>query len=162
MSAGRLDGFWLLVTNHFEKENNEFKIKTAEAIAPYRDKEIIEEAFKDIKSFVEVEPAFVWTESHVKAHYTTCVLSYLINKILTLRLHKNIGDTSSDIVTHIKLLKETSECQLDYIEVKNIEQRKLNITKTSEKQKDLLRRIGLSHLINREILDIANEKLNYA
>ena len=162
VSAGRLDGFWLLVTNHFEKENNEFKIKTAEAIAPYRDKEIIEEAFKDIKSFVEVEPAFVWTESHVRAHYTTCVLSYLINKILTLRLHKNIGDTSSDIVTHIKLLKETSECQLDYIEVKNIEQRKLNITKTSEKQKDLLRRIGLSHLINREILDIANEKLNYA
>ena len=49
--AGKRDGFWLLVTNHSEKEDNEFKLKTEEAITPYREKEIIEEAFKNIKSF---------------------------------------------------------------------------------------------------------------
>ena len=31
--AGRLDGFWLLVTNHYKKEDNEFIIKTKDAIA---------------------------------------------------------------------------------------------------------------------------------
>ena len=36
-------------TNHSEKEDNEFKLKTEEAITHYREKEIIEEAFKNIR-----------------------------------------------------------------------------------------------------------------
>lgn len=160
--AGKRDGFWLLVTNHSEKEDQEFKLKTEEAITPYREKEIIEEAFRDIKSFVKIEPVFVWTEDHVKAHYTICVLSYLINRTLSMHLHENKGDKSKEIVAHQKLFKESSKCMLDYIEVKNIQQKKYNLTKPSAKQKELLQRVGLPSLINRKIVHKANNDLIYA
>lgn len=160
--AGKRDGFWLLVTNHSEKEDQEFKLKTEEAITPYREKEIIEEAFRDIKSFVMIEPVFVWTEDHVKAHYTICVLSYLINRTLTMRLHENKGDKSKEIVAHQKLFKESSKCLLDYIEVKNIQQKEFNLTKRNAKQKELLQRVGLPSLINRKIVHKANNNLIYA
>jgi len=48
-----------------------------DAINPYREKVVIESAFRDIKSFVEIAPVYVWTEEHVKAHFTICVLAYL-------------------------------------------------------------------------------------
>ncbi len=162
MLAGKRDGFWLLVTNHSEKEDQEFILKTEEAITPYREKEIIEEAFKDIKSFVKIEPIFVWTEYHVKAHYTICVLAYLINRTLTMRLHKNKGDKSKEIITHQKLFKESSKCLLDYIEVKNIQQKKFSLTKSTSKQNELLQRVGLPNLINRKIVEKANNNLIYA
>ena len=160
--AGKRDGFWLLVTNHSEKEDQEFKLKTEEAITPYREKEIIEEAFRDIKSFVKIEPVFVWTEDHVKAHYTICVLSYLINRTLTMHLHENKDDKSKEIVAHQKFFKESSKCLLDYIEVKNIQQKKYNLTKLTAKQKELLQRVGLPSLINRKIVHKANNNLIYA
>lgn len=160
--AGKKDGFWLLVTNHSEKSGKAFKLNTEEAISPYREKEIIEEAFKDIKSFVELEPMFVWTEDHVKAHYTICVLSYLNNRTLTLRLHMNEGKVSKEIVAHARLLKETSKCKLDYIEVKNIHQKKINLTKSTSKQRELLKRVCLPNLLSRKILDKANKNLNHA
>lgn len=161
LSAGKLDGFWLLVTNHSEKENNEFKLTAEEAINPYREKEIIEEAFRDIKSFIDIEPVYVWTMIHVKAHYSICVLSYLIDRTLIMRLHNNKGDISKEIVAHAKLFEEASKCKLDYIEVKNIQQKKFNLTKSTAKQKELLKRVGLFNLLDRKIIDIANKNLNY-
>lgn len=160
--AGKKDGFWLLVTNHSEKQDQKFKLCAEEAIAPYREKEIIEEAFKEIKSFIKIEPVFVWTEDHVKAHYTICVLAYLINRTLTIRLHDNAGDKSGEIVANQKLFKESSKCKLNYLEVKNIKQKKFSLTKPTTKQKELLKRIGLSTLTNRKIVNIANDKLIYA
>ena len=150
-----------LVTNHSEQKDREFEVKTEEAIEPYREKEVIEEAFKDIKSFVEIEPVLVWTQDHVKAHYTICVLSYLINRILTIRLHRNKGRASKEIVAYRRLLKESSKCKLDCIEIENIQQRKFNLTKSTAKQRELLQRVGLTNLLNRKILDKANKTMNY-
>jgi transposase len=162
LMAGKQDGFWLLVTNHSEKKDGEFKIKTEEAIKPYREKEIIEEAFKNIKSFIRIEPMFVWTEDHVKAHYTICVLSYLINRTLTMRLHGNKGEESKEIVANVRFFKECSKCKLDYIGVENIQEKKFNLTKSTTKQKELLQRISLPALLNRRILDKVNKNLDYA
>ena len=71
--AGKLDGFWLLVTNHSEKEGDRFTRDTVSVVQPYREKVVIESSFRDIKSFVEVAPVYVWKAEHVKAHYTICV-----------------------------------------------------------------------------------------
>ena len=150
--VGRLDGFWLLVTNHTEKNSNDFHVTAQEAISPYREKVIIEAAFRDIKSFVEVSPFFVWTEAHVKAHYTICVLSYLINRTLTLRLHKDSGQVTSDIVSHEKLYAELSGCMIDQIEVKNVGLSTHNMSDANVEQKELLDRIGLKQLIRSNIL----------
>jgi len=86
--AEKLDGFWLLVTNHTERNSSEFEVSAPEAITPYRDKVVIESVFRDIKSFIDIAPVYVWTEAHVKAHYTICVLAHLINRTIMLRLHK--------------------------------------------------------------------------
>jgi len=98
----------------------------------------------------------------VKAHYTICVLSYLINRTLTIRLHRQKGDVSKEIVAHRKLFKESQKCKIDYIEVANIQQRKFNLTKTTAKQKELLQRIRLSNLLDKKILDKANKNPNHA
>lgn len=147
LHAGRLDGFWLLVTNHKEKTKEGFKLSALEAIKPYRDKVVIESAFRDIKSFVEIEPIFVWTPLHVKAHYTICVLAYLINRTLTLRLHKHKGDTTCNIVAHQKLYKELSDCLIDHIEVENVQKSAQKMTRPSPKQEELLTRVGQKKLI---------------
>ncbi len=157
-NASRLDGFWLLVTNHTSKnQNKQFAVSAEDAINPYRDKVIIESAFRDIKSFVEVKPVYVWTPLHVKAHYTCCVLSYLINRTLTIRLHENKGKETKEIFTHEKLYKKLSPCQIDLIEVENIDLATYNITRPTNMQKELLQRIGLSDLITNDVIKKARK-----
>lgn len=156
LQAGELDGFWLLVTNHTEKGKQIFEITPEEIIKPYRDKVTIESAFRDIKSFVEVEPVFVWTDIHVKAHYTICVLSYLINRTITLLLHKHKGDATIEIVTHETFYKELSDCSIDHIEVENVQKSKYSMTRPSDKQKEVLNRVGLNDLLKCTILKKAD------
>jgi transposase len=154
--AGRLDGFWLLVTNHTEKTQKGFKMAPKETIKPYRDKVIIESAFRNIKSFVEIEPVFVWTDLHVKAHYTICVLSYLINRTLTIRLHKHKGDVTRDILSHERLFEELSKCYIDRIEVENVQKSRYNLSRATKKQRELLQRLGLRDLLRDKILEKVN------
>ena len=150
-AAGKLDGFWLLVTNHTEKNSDSFKVSAKEAISPYRDKVVIESAFRDIKSFVEVSPVFVWTEAHVKAHYTICVLSHLINRTLTLRLHRFIGNLTAGTVSHEKLYSMLSGCMIDQIKIENVGLSTYNMSETTDSQKELLDRIELRDLLKDNI-----------
>lgn len=151
--AGELDGFWLLVTNHNEQEGGLFKLSAQQALNPYRDKVVIESAFRDIKSFVKIAPVWVWTEAHVKAHYTICVLSHLINRTLTLRLHKNKGEKTKEIVSHEKLYKRLSGCMIDHIKIENIGVSTYNYSHLNEEQGELLKRIGLKSLISKAFLN---------
>lgn len=150
--AGKLDGFWLIVTNHSERIENEFTFSAKQTIIPYRDKVIIESAFRDIKSFVKVAPVYVWTEDHVKAHYTICVLSHLINRTLTLRLHKNQGDKTREVVFHEKLYARLSDCCIDRIEATNVGLSTYNMTRPTPEQKELLERIGFPNLLSHDVV----------
>ena len=145
--AGKLDGFWLAVTNHTEKVQGKFEKPAEEIIGPYREKTIIEAGFRDIKSFIQVEPVYVWTIAHVKGHYTVCVLSYLMDRTLTLRLHKNPGLLTIDVVTHKRLYEKLSNCQVDRIEVVKIDHSATNLTRATKEQKELLTRITLKNLL---------------
>lgn len=151
-ASGELDGFWLLVTNHIEQVNDSFSVSAQQAITPYRDKAVIESSFRDIKSFVQVAPVHVWTEQHVKAHYTICVLSHLINRTLTLRLHEKEGTKTKEVVSHEKLFKTLSRCMIDHIEVDNVGLSTYNLSHTTTEQKELLTRIGLKRLISRSVI----------
>lgn len=147
--ASKLDGFWLLVSNHTEKDKINFKKTAIDLIVPYKEKVIIESGFRDIKSFVKISPVNVWTEDHVKAHYTICALSYLINRTLSLRLHENKGsDLTAHIVSHCSLYKELEDCLIDHIYVKNADLYTHNMSKASDIQLELLKRINLEHLAN--------------
>ena len=152
----RLDGFWLLVTNHIEKAGHRDKLSAKDAIGPYREKVVIESAFRDIKSFVEVKPVYVWTPAHVKAHYTCCALSHLINRTLTLRLHEKPGDVSKDVVAHERLYEEFVDCKVDRIEVPNARLSTYKITRTDDVQKELLERLQLTKLLSSAFLKKVN------
>ena len=155
----RLDGFWLLVTNHTEeKQDGTFKMTPEKTIRPYREKVVIEPAFRDIKSFVDVEPVFVWKETHVKAHYTVCVLSHLINRTLSLRLHDQRGRLTKDVVSHERLFEKLSECMIDCINIKNLDKTVHKATRLTEEQKELIARIGMNHLLSQDLLGKLNNR----
>jgi transposase len=145
--AIKLDGFWMLVSNLSEKnEQNEFVVTAENALRPYREKVIIEDAFRDIKSFLEVKPAYVWLEKHVKAHYTICVLAYLINRTISNKLKENPGDISADIKTHQSVYREFRNGSIDEIHIKNIKQSTYCLTQLSKKQKEILTRLKANAL----------------
>ena len=77
------DGLCVFVTNHVEKQQGEYLSPAKRIIRAYREKTQIEDAFKNIKSFVKIRPFFVNKDEHVKAVYTICVLSYFINRYLS-------------------------------------------------------------------------------
>lgn len=159
-TAGRLDGFWLLVTNHTEQDDGSYTLSPRDVITPYREKVVIESAFRDIKSFIEVAPMYVWTAEHVCAHVTICVLSYLINRTLSLRLHRHPGRLTKDVVSHEKLYHILSKCQIDHIRVNNVGIETCNLTYQTDDQKELLGRVGLTMTRNSEVLHKARVALN--
>ena len=145
--AIKLDGFWMLVTNLSEKNgNNQFVVSTQKALTPYREKVIIEDAIRDIKSFLEVAPVYVWLEKHVKSHYTICVLAYLINRTVSNLLKENKGNLSADIKTHISVYEELADRTIDQIHIKNLNQSSYCLTELTPKQKEILQRLEAGSL----------------
>jgi hypothetical protein len=92
----------------------------------------------------------------VKAHYTICILSHLINRTLTLRLHQHQGETTKDMVSHERLYDSLSSCQIDRIEAENVQLSTYNMTRPSLEQQELLERVGLANLLNRNVVELAN------
>lgn len=100
--AERTDGLWTIVTNTPSKEDEEDGFTEDDLIRAYRNKNQIEQAFKDVKSFIKIQPFNVWTPKHVRAHYTICVLSYLLDITIANRLKEvDIGVRSPQKVYEV-------------------------------------------------------------
>jgi len=54
--AERTDGLWTIVTNTSGKEDDKDRFTEDDLIRAYRDKNQIEQAFKDVKSFIKIQP----------------------------------------------------------------------------------------------------------
>lgn len=158
--AGKLDGFWLLVTNHSERNEAGFEKEMKSVVEPYREKVVIESSFRDIKSFVDISPIHVWTTAHVHAHYTICVLAHLLNRTLSLQLHKRPGEESGDIVAHGALYDELSQCNLNHLVCEKVEMHTL--TQPTCKQGDLLKRLNMTHLVSSAMISSLNERARVA
>ena len=155
--AGRLDGFWLLVTNLSEKLEGQFIQDTRSVVQPYRDKVIIESSFRDVKSFIEIGPVHVWKPEHVKAHYTICVLSHLINRTLSLQLHEQAGTKTKEIISPESLYEECGKCQLNHLRTESGKEIH-SLTKPTVQQKELLERLNMKHLIEGAMMQDLNSK----
>ncbi len=145
--AGKLDGFWLLVTNHYEKNEERFLMSPENAINPYRDKTIIESAFRDIKSFINVEPINVWTDKHVKAHFTICVLAYFVNRVICMKLHQNKGKLSKDFITHQSVYKALSDGTIDKIRINNAAIQGYKLSGINDCIKEIVNRLKMPGII---------------
>jgi len=99
---GRTDGLWTIITNTPSKVDDENGFTEDDLICAYRDKNQIEQAFKEVKSFIKIQPFNVWTPKHVKAHYTICILSYLLDITIANRLKEvDIGVRSPQKVYEV-------------------------------------------------------------
>ena len=103
------DGLCVFVTNHVEKKQKHYQVSAKSIIQAYREKTQVEDAFKNIKSFVKIRPFFVNKVEHVKAVYTICVLSYFINRYLSQRRKETEG---KDYLNSKQLYAPFKSCKL--------------------------------------------------
>jgi transposase len=140
-----LDGVCVFITNHIERHGRGFKVTPFMVIRAYRDKTKIEDVFKNVKSFLKIRPFFVNTEKHVKAVYTICILAYFLNKFLANQ--RKIGG-EKDYLNSKELYAPFSN--IDFVTLFDKISGK-SITKSvelSEKTKDVLEKIGMSHVLS--------------
>lgn len=70
----------------------------------YRELAEIEEAFREIKSFIKARPDFHKTKERIKGHVFVCVLSFLLSRIAK-RYLKDLKMSSKSIFRKLKRLK---------------------------------------------------------
>jgi transposase len=79
--ARKYEGIFLLSTT-------EIDLKGKEILKIYREKDIIEKAFRTIKSDIELRPFFLSTEKSVVGYVFICALAYQIRSVLKFHIKK--------------------------------------------------------------------------
>ena len=148
--AERYDGLWILVTNITKENENDF-LETSNFSSYfeiYRLKNTIEESFKILSNFVGIEPFYVYKDEHVKAHFTICVLAYLINVTILnkVRSSKRIENMSLEGIFH-----ELRKCKQDIIRLKK-GYTISKITNTTAMQEKILDVLNCKYLISSDYL----------
>jgi transposase len=109
----------------------------------------IEEAFRDVKSFLKFQPTFVYTDDHVRAHYTICILSYLLDVTVTNRLRQKPieGVGSVDKVHRI-----LGRCEAGKLGVKGYDCSGLKLMPITDEQKSVLTLFDCNYIVKKEFL----------
>ena len=77
----RYDGKWVLRTN-------DTRLTATEAAVAYKGLWQVEEAFRTLKTPLELRPIYHWTEKRVRGHIAVCFLAFTLRQILKERLAK--------------------------------------------------------------------------
>lgn len=141
-----IDGLCVFVTNHVEKQHGQYLLQAKRIIEAYRKKTQIEDAFKNIKSFVKIRPFFVNKDEHaclcygrqVKAVYTICILSYFINRYLS---EKRKDSEGKDYLNSKELYAPFKSCKLVTLLETLAGNSKKDIIPLSKEQKAIVRNI---------------------
>lgn len=97
------DGILVFVSDHTEqnKESKNYIVSASDIISHYKGKHVVENAFREMKSFIELRPIFVWTEEHVKAHYDISIIACFINNFINEKI-KDLDESLRDFHTHLE------------------------------------------------------------
>jgi hypothetical protein len=120
--ARRLDGITCFISN-------DTTIPQTEIIQRYREKNKIEEAFREMKSLLALRPIHLTRPERVKAHVTICILAYLLVNTMEMML-KRAGQS----ISPIDLLKQVQTCQLNQVGIKGSPGYSLTVTEMTEQQ----------------------------
>ncbi len=135
-----LDGVCCFVTNAPE-------LTAQQVIGSYRRKNKIEEAFREIKSYLQIRPFHLTREERVKAHVSICVLGYLLLNALeeNLKLFDQplSAPAALDILGHCRLNRIGPKNSATYVE---------SITELTAEQIELLQGLSLAHLAGKKFL----------
>jgi len=145
-----VDGIWMLVTNITDTlESEEDRLKPEELINAYRDKNRVEEAFRNVKSFIKFQPTFVYTDDHVRAHYTICILSYLLDVTVTNRLRQKPIEEIGSVEKVHRILRR---CEVGKLSVKGSDRTGLKLMPITDEQKSVLRLFDCNYIVKGEFL----------
>jgi len=148
--AEQYDGLWMLITNMKSKQEADFFSKTdfSNYFDVYRLKNNIEESFKILSQFVGVEPFYLYKTKHLQAHFTICVLSYLLDITILNKIRNNTDVENMSLQRLFFILKKCKQntIQLDKDTVVS------KITKANKKQKQILKALDCLHLISKHYL----------
>ncbi len=105
IEASLTDGLLIYITDHVELKNSKepvegFKLSAYDIVAHYKGKHVVENAFREMKSFLELRPFFVWTEEHVKAHYDIAIIACFINNYIAVQL-RDLGLSIRDFYARL-------------------------------------------------------------
>ena len=144
------DGMCVMVTSITDDtEPKEFRLGPDEIIRAYRDKNRVEEAFRELKSFIKFKPTFVYTNEHVRAHYTICVLSYLLDVTVTNRLRESPIEDVGSVRGVYKLLERG---RIGELKVRGTERSVMKLVTPRAKEKEVLRLFGCEYIVGRKHL----------
>jgi transposase len=104
-------------------------------IRQYREKNIIEEGFREIKGIMELRPIYLSRFERVCAHVTICVLAYLLYNTLEKRVSKLVESSASD------MLDELAKCKVHTITTKSGIECVKTLTRFTEKQISILKHL---------------------
>ncbi len=119
-------------------------MKAVDILRAYREKTEIEDAFKNLKSFVKLRPFFVNTDQHVRTVFTICVLAYHINKTLS-RMCKNIE--GRDYLNSDELYDPFRNSKLVTMTDSRSGTMSTKVVPPSCEAKALIKKLGLSRLL---------------
>lgn len=104
-------------------------ISMEEIVKPYFEKDMVEKAFRSLKSILGLKPIKHWLEERVKAHVFICYLSYLLLSLLQSKLRKlNIS-----AVKALDILSTSYKVHLRNKKTKNEFTKTVILTKEQEK-----------------------------
>jgi transposase len=138
----RLDGIYVLVSN-------DAALSTEAIVDSYRQLQQVENAFRVLKSLVDLRPIRHWTKRRVLSHVFVCVLGYLIAKVLEQRLAR----------AGLHITAEAALRQLDQIAAVEYESEGYSITQVTKaggKAADILRAMDLgtaSHVLRSDVIN---------
>jgi len=138
-----LDGIACFVTNQPRD-----KLSAKNVIQYYRRKNKVEEAFRELKNYLNLRPFYLQRKKRVRAHVTICILGYLLLNALEDRLSQQNSATSAP-----EALEILGKCLVNRIGLKRDKTYCESITEVTPEQAKILEELGLKHLITNKYLD---------
>jgi transposase len=106
--AKKHEGLFILLTT-------EIDLSGEEVLKIYRDKDIIEKAFRTIKSEIEMRPFYLNSEESVTGYIFICALAYQVRSILKFLLKKSNSEMSIEeafeVLNRLKVVKISVEME---------------------------------------------------
>lgn len=89
-------------------------VPAREVISWYRRKNKVEEAFQEIKSYIELRPIYLTHSERVRVHVSICMLAYFLSNDMERRLwDKGLSESPPPAV-----LARLQKCQINRLEFK--------------------------------------------
>lgn len=143
----RSDGITCFITN-------EVNLASAQVIQKYREKNKIEEAFREMKTQLALRPIHLTRPERVKAHVSLCILAYLLLNTMEMKL-RSAGDSTSPE----EVLKQLKSCQLNQIGIKNSSQTTITMTEMTEQQKHWMEIFACEQYLKPKVMKQITESL---